>query len=65
MSEEERAPLYAEALDMIMELAVELPTYQRNDLVVYNKEVIDVTSLNQNATANSGVVDKLWEINYN
>ena len=65
MSEEERAPLYAEALDMIMELAVELPTYQRNDLVVYNKDVIDVTSLNQNATANSGVVDKLWEINYN
>ncbi len=65
MSEEERAPLYAEALDMIMSLAVELPTYQRNDLVVYNKEVINVNSLNQNATANSGVVDKLWEINYN
>lgn len=65
MSEEERAPMYHDALDMIMSLAVELPTYQRNDLVVYNKDVIDVTSLNQKATANSGVVDKLWELNYN
>ena len=65
LSNEDRMPIYHEALDLVMELAVELPTYQRNDLVVYNKEVIKVSSLNQNPTAYSGVVDKLWEINYN
>ena len=55
---------YADALDMIMDLAVELPTYQRNDLVVYNKTVIDASTLNQNPTANAGVYDRLWEVDY-
>jgi len=60
-----RAEKYAEALDLIMSLAVELPTYQRNDLVVYNKNVIDASTLNQNPSANEGVYDRLWEVNYN
>ncbi|MBE7077773.1 MAG: hypothetical protein E7377_03600 [Clostridiales bacterium] len=55
---------YADALDMIMDLAVELPTYQRNDLVVYNKTVINAATLNQNPTANAGVYDRLWEVDY-
>ena len=48
-----------------MELAVELPTYQRNDCLVYNKEVINADTLNDNPTANSGVINKIWELNYN
>ena len=60
-----RAAIYQEALDLIMQLAVELPTYQRNDCTAYNKEVIDVTTLNSNATATAGVTNRLWELNYN
>lgn len=56
---------YAEALDMVMSLYVELPTYQRNDLVVYNKKLINVKTINQNASSNEGVFDRLWEVNYN
>ncbi|MBQ7948404.1 MAG: hypothetical protein IJ284_01440 [Clostridia bacterium] len=63
--ESERAAIYAEALDDIMELAVELPTYQRKDLVVYNSKVIDEKTLNQNPSANEGVYDRLWEVDYN
>ncbi len=60
-----RAGIYKNALDLVMELAVELPTYQRTDCVVYNKNVIDVKSLNSNATAYAGVIDKIWEVSYN
>lgn len=60
-----RAAIYEEALDLIMQLAVELPTYQRNDCTAYNKEVIDVTTLNSNASATAGVTNRLWELNYN
>lgn len=65
LDEDLRTTLYASALNDIMELAVELPTYQRNDCVVYNNELIDAATLNQNPTAYRGVTDKLWEINYN
>ena len=64
LNQKEREEIYAEALDLIMELAVELPTYQRNDLVVYNRTVIDASTLNQTPTANAGVYDRLWEVNY-
>ncbi len=61
----QRAEIYSECLDLIMDLAVELPTYQRNDLVVYNKKVIDASTLNSNPSANDGVYDRIWEVNYN
>ena len=64
INQEERKAIYADALDKVMELAVELPTYQRKDLVVYNKNVIDGKTLNQNPSATSGVYDRLWEVNY-
>lgn len=42
--EKDRAPIYKACLDLVMQLAVELPTYQRNDLFAYNANVIDVTT---------------------
>ena len=65
LSEAERAPIYHEALDLVMQLAVEFPTYQRCDLVAFNKDVIKVTSTNQRPSANAGVIDRLWEVDYN
>ena len=59
-----RTEIYATALDYVMELAVELPTYQRNDCTCYNPAIIDPASINQNPTAFAGVIDKVWELNY-
>ncbi len=39
-----RANIYKSALDLVMELAVELPTYQRDDLFAYNTNKIDVST---------------------
>lgn len=39
-----RAPLYSQALDLVMQLAVELPTYQRDDLFAYNGNKIDINT---------------------
>lgn len=41
----ERKVIYTEALNVVMELAVELPTYQRDDLFAYNTNKIDVDTL--------------------
>lgn len=40
-NDSERGRLYAKALDIVMQLAVELPTYQRVDLFAYNSAKID------------------------
>lgn len=60
-----RSEHYINALNDVMELAVELPTYQRHDLGVYNNKVIKFESLNQNPSANAGLLFKIWELDYN
>ncbi len=59
-----RAGIYTQCYDLVMELAVELPTYQRHDLCVYNKTIIDGATLVQNPSYQMGLFDKIWEINY-
>ena len=44
-NEKVRKNLYSEALDIVMQLAIELPTYQRDDLFAFNTDKIDVDSL--------------------
>ena len=39
-----RAILYERALDLVMELAIELPMYQRDDLFAYNANKIDTST---------------------
>ncbi|MBE5744644.1 MAG: hypothetical protein E7355_00720 [Clostridiales bacterium] len=62
--ESKRFEIYTEALDLLMELAVELPVYQREDLFVYDKNLIDEKTLNQNPSTNSGLLDRIWEVNF-
>ncbi len=62
---ETRAKDYFKALELVQDLAVELPTYQRNDCVAYNKNVINPDSLNQYPTAFAGVINEIWELDYN
>lgn len=42
--QQERAELYDQALTLVMQMAIELPTYQRNDLFAYNENKIDVST---------------------
>jgi len=42
---EVRKTLYAEALDIIMEYAVEMPVYQRKNMFIFNKDIINIDTL--------------------
>ena len=58
----DRAPKYSDALDKVMELAVELPTYQRTDLCVYNSTKVDEKTFVQNPSAYMGLTNRLWTV---
>ena len=62
-----RIEYYAQALDIVMDLAVELPTYQRSDLFAYNTKVIDVDTLTpaSELTSYNGPMSKIWEVGLN
>ena len=64
---EKRTEYYAQALDLVMELAVELPTYQRSDLFAYNTNIIDVSTLTpeDELTSYNGPLSKIWEVGLN
>lgn len=59
-----RKAIYSECLDLVMDLAVALPTYQRKDLCVYNNTVIDAATLNQEPSSKMGLIAKIWEVDY-
>lgn len=61
----ERKDIYSQALDKVMDLAVELPTYQRKNLFVYNKAKIKASSLCQNVTPYNGPLSRIWEVSFN
>ena len=67
LDEDRRIEYYAQALDIVMELAVELPTYQRSDLFAYNTNIIDVSTLTpaSELTPYNGPLSKLWEVSLN
>jgi peptide/nickel transport system substrate-binding protein len=60
----QRSAYYADALDIVMKLAVELPTYQRSDLFAYNTDIIDVTTMTkpEDLTPYNGPLSRLWEV---
>lgn len=67
LDESKRKEEYAIALDLVMQLAVELPTYQRSDLYAYNTKIIDVNTLTPDSdrTPFNGPLGKLWEVSLN
>lgn len=62
-----RKAIYSEALDLVMELAVELPTYQRDDLFAYNANKIDVSTFTPESERSSynGLISRIWELSLN
>lgn len=61
---EERIPIYAECLDLVMDLAVELPTYQRNDLFAYNANVLDSSTMTPESEISpyNGLINQIWNL---
>ncbi len=65
--QEERKIIYAEALELVMELAVEMPTYQRKDMSAYNAKLLDEGTMTpaKDRTPLNGLLSRIWELNYN
>ena len=60
-----RARIYAKALDIVMQLAIELPTYQRDDLFAYNINKIDQSSLNSDLSPYTGLLSDIHTVRLN
>lgn len=63
---EVRADLYQDAMSQILDLAIELPVYQRSVLYAFNSKVIDKDSLPSEDEMNpySSPLDRIWEIEF-
>ena len=61
-----RADLYEQAMSLVLDLAVELPVYQRDVLYAYNTNVIDPNSVPDNNALNpySSPLDRIWELKF-
>ncbi len=58
----ERAKIYYHCLNLVMQLAVELPTYQRDDLYAYNSNKIDASTLNQDISPYAGLLHSMEKV---
>ncbi len=59
-----RSELYKEAMGYVLDLAVEMPVYQRDVLYAYNAKVIKSESLPQEINPYTSPLDRLWEIEF-
>jgi peptide/nickel transport system substrate-binding protein len=62
--QEDRADLYEEAMGYVLDLAVELPVYQRDVLYAYNANVINKDSLPSEVNPYSSPLDRIWELEF-
>ncbi|MBR5125100.1 MAG: hypothetical protein IKU90_08185, partial [Clostridia bacterium] len=62
--QETRAALYKEAMGYVLDLAVEMPVYQRKVLYAYNANVIKAESLPQEINPYTSPLDKIWLIEF-
>ncbi|MBP7176487.1 MAG: hypothetical protein KBA53_09810 [Thermoclostridium sp.] len=64
---EERKAIYKKALDLSTGLAVEVPTYQRKNMYVYNAEVIKASSLfsGDDVTPFQSPISFIWNVELN
>ena len=60
----ERARTYRDASDLVMDLAVELPVYQRSDMCVYNNKILDPNTFKKNPTPFSGPLSEMWKVSF-
>ena len=59
-----RAAKYKEAMSKVLDLAVELPVYQRSVLYAYNSDVINESTMPTDINPYSSPLDRIWEIEF-
>ncbi len=61
-----RTELYQQAMEKVLDLAVELPVYQRSVLYAYNSNVIKSSSLPAESALNpySSPLDRIWDVEF-
>lgn len=59
-----RTELYEEAMGYVLDLAIELPVYQRDVLYAYNANVIDASSVPSEVNPYSSPLDRIWELKF-
>ena len=57
-----RAGLYEEAMKLVLDLAVEMPVYQRSVLYAYNTEVIKESTIPTEINPYSSPLNRIWEL---
>ncbi len=62
--QDERAELYKEAMRYVLDLAVELPVYQRDVLYAYDSTVIKSESIPTQINPYTSPLDHIWEIEF-
>ncbi len=61
---EERTELYKEAMGYVLDLAVELPVYQRDVLYAYDSTVIKSSSMPSEINPYTSPLDHIWDIEF-
>ncbi|MGD9964119.1 MAG: ABC transporter substrate-binding protein [Candidatus Izemoplasmatales bacterium] len=64
MLPEERKPIYEKALEVLAQLNIEIPTYQRKNLFVADNSFIDVTTLSTSVTPYWGPMVEIWKVSF-
>lgn len=64
LDEKERADIYKVAMGYVLDLAVEMPVYQRQTLYAYNANVIDTKTFPEQINSYSSPLGKIWEIDF-
>ena len=59
-----RTALYEQAMGYVLDLAIELPVYQRQQLYAYNANIIDSSSFPEDINPYSSPLDRIWEIKF-
>ena len=61
---DERIDLYREAMGYVLDLAVELPVYQRDVLYAYDSSIIKKESMPATVNPFTSPIDHIWEIEF-
>lgn len=61
---EQRSAIYKDAMKFVLDLAVELPIYQRDTLYAYNANVIDTNTLPAEINPYSSPLGRIWEVDF-
>jgi peptide/nickel transport system substrate-binding protein len=64
MSVEERKPIYEKALEILAQLAIEIPTYQRKNMFAYDNTVLDATTMSEVVTPYWGPLAEIWKLSF-